>query len=398
MRKYLIPVIFSLLLLLSAVLVILPADRESITAENREVQSFPKLSAEGLFSGEYTSQLDSYVNDNIGFRGKLMAVSDKIQSCFGHVPYDMGRIVTATADIGIGESKEELLMLYDGKIMEMFVKNAALEERYAAMLNGIKKALPDKIKMYSMLVPTQLEFCPSMYAASEDSQKAAIDSIYGKLDDITSVDVYGKLKDAFASGEEYLYFRTDHHWNMDGAYCGYEAFCEASGDTPYLKNSFRRVETGAFYGSLFNKAKSRLHGDTHDFMFYYDMDTDKRFSLVMRAEDGVKEYGRGRPVFDTENNDYKLFFDGDQPLIEITNKSIEKGKTLIVLKDSYANAMIPWIMNNYKRVVVIDPRSFRGSLKDEIARYNADELLVVNYVFTTTFNDYCKRVGQLIEK
>ena len=61
----------------------------------------------------------------------------------------------------------------------------------------------------------------------------------------------------------------------------------------------------------------------------------------------------------------------------------------MIVKDSYANAFIPWLINDYKQIIVIDPRSFGGSFIDELNRYIPDKLLIVNYIFSSTFDDYC---------
>ncbi|MGM9935934.1 MAG: DHHW family protein, partial [Candidatus Ornithomonoglobus sp.] len=194
----------------------------------------------------------------------------------------------------------------------------------------------------------------------------------------------------------YLYFRTDHHWTMNGSYLGYAAFTEAAGTVPGSKEDYSLKELGSFQGSLYLKAKSQLPWDAYDDMFYYDTIENGDFGMLMRAEDAVTEYGTQSPVFDTNNCNYNLFFGGDQPLMEITNNGRPDGKTIVIIKDSYANALIPWLLNDYYRVVVIDPRSFGGNLLDEVERYDADEVAVFNYVLTTTFSDYCEMITDLL--
>lgn len=98
-------------------------------------------------------------------------------------------------------------------------------------------------------------------------------------------------------------------------------------------------------------------------------------------------------MFRTDLNNYLLFFGGDNPLMEITNNTNPDGKSIIVIKDSYANAFLPWLVASYNKVVVIDPRSFGGSIVEEVAKYNAQEVLVLNYVFSTTFGDYCDMIS-----
>lgn len=398
MRKYVITVLFAALLAAAAAVMMMPADSESIAAENRDIKEMPELTLETAASGEFASDFDEYVNDNMGFRGKLMEISRNIQSHFGYTPKLVGTVISTTSDIGIGETLEGSLVIIQGRIMEMFSKKPEVETKYADVMNSIRRAVPENVKMYSMLVPTQLEFAEAMFANAQDSQKSCIDNIDGMLSDgITAVDLYSKLDEAAEAGED-LYFKTDHHWNMDGAYYGYKSFMEATEGEAAQKSDFARKERGNFFGTLYQKASARVNISEQDSLFYYDTTENKDISIVMKdVKDGkTVEYGKNAKLFDDTKDDYLFFLGGDNPLVEITNNSAANEKTLVVIKDSYANAMVPWLINNYKRVILIDPRSYKGSLTDEIAAYNADELLVINYVFTTTFGDYCVMLNDLI--
>lgn len=393
MRKYLISILFIALLGTSVGLLLAPADVESIREENRELKTMPKPNIESVLSGEFAKGFDEYVDDNIAMRGKLMAVSDKIRSRVGYTPDNLGRIIVTTSDIGTGESNESRLVLYNDYIMEMFSKNEEAEEKYAMSLNALRDAIPDNIRMYSILVPTALEFSDPEYSSAQDSQKEAIEYVNSKLKGIFPVDVYSAL---FKSRSNTLYFKTDHHWTTDGAYVAYKKFMDMDGGNPVDKSDFRRIENGEFYGSLYLKAKSQITEQEKDTIFYYDITEKNDIEIRMRAEDNVTEYGIGAPMFNTEASNYSLFFGGDNPLMEITNKSNPDRKTIIVIKDSYANAFLPWLCASSSKVIVIDPRSFGGSLVEEIERYNADEVLVLNYIFSATFGDYCDMIKNII--
>lgn len=393
MRKYLISILFILLMTVSFALLLGPADTESITAENREVKSMPEVSAESVWNGSFSAGFDEFVNDNITFRGRLMALSDKIRSRIGYTPEGIGRIISTTSDIGTGEANEGRLVIYNGYIMEMFSQNKEAQAKYADALNSIREELPSDVKMYSMLIPTALEFSDPSYRNAQDSQKDAIEFVNSKLSGVFPVDAYSSLS---SSGEDNLYFKTDHHWTADGAYCAYTKFMEMSGGTPVLKTDFTRKENGNFYGSLYLKAKSQITEQDQDTIYYYDITEKNDISIRMRAEDNITEYGHNAPVFATDKDNYLLFFGGDNPLMEITNKSNPDGKTVVVIKDSYANAFLPWLVPGCSKVVVIDPRSFGGSVKEEVERYDADEVLVLNYVFSTTFSDYCDMLKAII--
>lgn len=393
MRKYLITTLFIMLLCGSFALLLAPADEASINAENREVKAMPEMNLSDVASGKFSAGFDEYVNDNIALRGKLMSISDKIKSRIGYTPESVGRIIMTTSDIGTGESNEGRLVLYNDYIMEMFSKNEEAERKYAEALNKIRASLPSNVKMYSMLIPTALEFSDPAYRSIQDSQKDAIDLVNSKLRGVFPVNAYNALA---GSDDDYMYFKTDHHWTMDGAYHAYEAFMDISGGDTVSRDAYERKTNGEFYGSLYLKAKSQLTSQEKDELFYYDTTADSDVSIKMRAEDNVTEYGVGSPVFHTDKENYLLFFGGDNPIMEITNNSNDNGKSIVVIKDSYANAFLPWLIASYNKVVVIDPRSFGGSIKEEVERYGADEVLVLNYVFSSTFADYCDTLKSAI--
>ena len=393
MRKYFISVLFILLLCASAILILAPPDTDSIANENRELKTFPEFSMENVWSGKFSSDFEGYVDDNIAFRGKLMNISDAIRSRLGYTDEGIGRIVVTSSDIGTGQSNEGRLVLYNNYIMEMFHKDEKSQTKYIEALNEIRNAVPDNIRMYSMLVPTALEFSDKAYSDAQDSQKEAIDFVYKGLKGIFPVDAYSAL---LQDNSDSLYFKTDHHWTTDGAYDAYRKYISMSGGDAVQKSDFIRKENGNFYGSLYLKAKSQLTEQVMDTIFYYDITEKNDVEIKMRAEDNVTEYGIGSPVFDLTKNNYLLFFGGDNPLMEITNKSNPDGKTVLVIKDSYANAFLPWLVASSGKVIVIDPRSFGGSLVEEVKRYNADEVLVLNYIFSATFDDYCDMIKKII--
>lgn len=406
MRKYFVTITFLLLLAASVYVFFSPADIKSIQEENREPAKLPHVSSETLISGEFASGFDSYVNDNIGYRGSLTSLSDDLKSYFGFTPRLVGKVISSTSDIGTEETLETSLMLLNGRVMEMFSKKPEVEAEYAKALNNIASILPENVKMYSMLVPTQLEFAQPIYRNAQDSQQQCIEDINSQLSaSIVPIDVYGKLKtaeDARDDGsDDNLYFKMDHHWTMDGAYCGYEAFMDKTGAQILPKDDFELKEGEDFYGTLYLKAKSDMEEPEPEKLYYYDVESVGNFDVVMRVvyDDGTeKEYGENAPIFDSTKEGYLFFLGGDQPVIEITNNNKKDGKTLMIIKDSYANALVPWLINNYQKVVLIDPRSFKGTLQKEFERYQPDELAVVNYVFTTTFSDYCTLLNRIATK
>lgn len=394
MRKYVITALFILLMMGSVFLITMPGDEESVRAENREPRSFPQISLNNVLNGTFAKEFDEFIDDNIGIRGKWIELSDQIRSHFGVKNDTLGKIVLTTKDMGTDEIQDSRLMIYDNKIMEMFESVPEAEYKYGDALNELYDRLPDDVDMYAMLIPTQLEFQDAIYAAAEDSQKDAIDYVYSELSGIECIDVYTPIKNAMAETDKKLYLSTDHHWTMDGSYYAYKAFMDAAGGQACKPGDFTAKSASDFYGTLYQKVKAQVGNIPKDRFIYYDVEAINDFDLVMTDENG-EEYGTEAPIFNLEYQGYQIYFSGDQPFMKITNNTVKNGKTIVVVKDSYANALLPWLINSYETTLVIDPRSFSGNITDTINEYGAKEVVVINYVFTTTFNDYADLIKEL---
>ena len=226
---------FIMLLICCAALFLMPADKDSFKSENRTQSQLPPLTSENVLSGEFAENFESYVNDSIAFRSKFTAASHFLESNKGITPPD-GRVVYTDKDIGTETVKKACLLIADGKIMEVFAENPTAEKIYADAINKVASGIDENIDVYSMLVPTQLEFAENVYKNIQNSQMKTIDRIYSMLlPRIKGVDVYSALKE---HRDEYIYFRSDHHWTMLGSYYGYNAFMKEKGSATVSKDNF----------------------------------------------------------------------------------------------------------------------------------------------------------------
>jgi len=108
-------------------------------------------------------------------------------------------------------------------------------------------------------------------------------------------------------------------------------------------------------------------------------------------------YSYNGVMYDRSKANYNFFFGSDHPIVEMTNEKNPDGKTLVVLKDSYTNVLAPWLIESYKNVILVDPRIFDGDFQMILDMYSPDEVLVVNYIFTTVFSDYCNLLENLYD-
>ncbi len=109
----------------------------------------------------------------------------------------------------------------------------------------------------------------------------------------------------------------------------------------------------------------------------------------MRRFQNGEEEKYSSPIFNEEYSDgYRFFLSGDNPFVELTNKNNPTGKTIVIVRDSFANAFAPWIIDNYKKVILIDPRSYKEDFSVVLEEFKPDEVLIMSYIFSAAFDGY----------
>jgi len=260
------------------------------------------------------------------------------------LPPPAGRRVTQGQPFGVDIHYNPDALLH-GK----FYVDGNSVSRFIGVLNSFRDKLPEPARIFCLLVPTSVEFLDEGKRAGIAGQFGPIQSIYGRLGSgVTPVDAYSRL--AERAGTEYLYFRTDIHWTALGGYYAYLAFAEAAGLDPITIDNYIEFAIPNFIGLHVTGTPSKAVVTSPDTLYYYVLDNGTTFSrrfFSLPGESGAASY--------------KLFFGGDHALIDFTSSN-KNGKTLIVIKESYANAFIPWAAPHYERVVVIDPRHYDGKV------------------------------------
>ncbi len=253
---------------------------------------------------------------------------------------------------------------------------------YADIINCIKQALP-KVNVYSMLVPDSSE----IYAPKEfyTAQMRSFDMINQNLSpDVSKVEA---AKALFLHSDEKIYFSTDHHWTHKGAFYAWCEFAKLKGfDIPDL-DDFENIPYDSFQGSYIQrlgngyKAKDILDipKETIDrFMPLYDT------SVALYSSGDMEKLIGKVALINTKNNTYSSFISGDHPLAVIKS-SVNNGKKLAIIKDSFGNAFATWAVNNYEYIYVIDVRGFAGgklSISDFYSKTEFDDLIIESYPTT----------------
>lgn len=385
MKTKILVTVFVLVFIFFAILIVMPADVESVLSENREPAKMPEVTLNSIISGEFFSDFETYLSDNIGLRGKLIAISNKFNSLKGIKSY--GYISEVNADLGTGDvTTQKGLLIADDKIMEIYKVNPEFRDNYVTMINHYAEKLPEDINLYSMIIPTQIEFSENKYRELADSQKDTIEYIYSKTNErVNCVDAYSAL---LKHKDEYIYFKTDHHWTTLGAYYAYGQFAKAAGVKSADISGFTEKKAENFLGYLYNQAQATELKDKPDTIYYYTDGNRYPFDAWAWENGEIVKY-KGA-VFNVPGagveTKYSLFMGGDHSLLDLKT-NVNNGRCVLILKDSYANAFMPWLVNSFERIVAVDPRSFGGNIADVVTEYGVTDVLLMNYTLTTNFNE-----------
>lgn len=254
-------------------------------------------------------------------------------------------------------------------------------------VNSFSKRNPN-IPIYFMLVPNSVKInedkLPS-FASSYD-QKKVIDYINSRVNNVIAIDALSPLKE---HKDEYIYYKTDHHWTTKGAYYAYREFCKRKNVMPMEHNDFNiKTVSNDFYGTLYSKFPlSFIKPDCIE--AYYP-----KKKLILKV-DYIDTKSTSTDIYEKRHllkkDKYSFFIDGNHSLLSI-KAGDGKGKKLLVIKDSYAHCFVPFLTNHYGEVHMMDLRYFNSSVDDYINEKGIDEVLIL---YNTSFFSKEKSIKKL---
>lgn len=264
---------------------------------------------------------------------------------------------------------------------EMYTYVESTAKKYADNINAIADAVAGTATVYMLPAPLSsgITLPDALYGKDIFSdQKAAEDGIIGFMNDkVVSVPLN---KAMMAHRGEYIYFRTDHHWTATGAYYAYVEFCKLSGKTPTPLESYETEEFPGFLGTFYRDTNESSHlGDNPDTVVaYHPLSTEATLDYTDKNGQVI----RWPIIYDQSNAPasykYGTFVGGDQPYTIIKNPALTDGSSCVVVKESFGNAFVPFLVDHYETVHVIDYRYWEGSVSDFVKTNGVDDVLFVN--------------------
>ena len=335
----------------------LTPDRAFSENENRYLQLTPKLSWDTVMSGDFMEDMEEYTSDQIVFRDLWTATRSLLQRA---------------------EGKEDISGTYLGAEGRYFAKvtedsfNRAGLEKNAGYIREFFAASGKSCR--AMIVPSPAGVLRDMLPENAPYYDEA--GAFERLDAALGgslLDVRETLADV-----EDPYYHTDHHWTTMGAQAAYRRWAEVTGHT--VREDALVCATEAFQGTLYSKVL--LPDSVYDSVYYAPEITAE--SVVCDGKDGTL-YDRDAL---TRKDKYELFLGGNYGQCVITTGT-ENGKHLLLVKDSFANSFVPFLLGDYETVTMIDLRYFRGSMA-ELAAESDDILVLTEITNLAASGDYFK--------
>jgi len=407
--------------------------------EKRELAVFPEFTTEKLFDGSFTSEVSSWFSDSEPFRDHFMALSMEVKDFIRintgeeHITFHAASPENATSQdvletpveedsiadinydnnvtaeenakianagiiiVGTGE-KVRALMAYGG--------SANGCQGYARAANKYKETFPD-VNVYCMVIPTSVEYyCPEKMRKRTKPQRPTIDNVISLLaPGVKPVDIYATLGQ---HASEDIYLRTDHHWAPLGAFYAAEKFAEVAGVPFRQLDGYNRKVVHGYVGSMYGYSQDiSIKNAPEDFVYYVPRDVTYTTTYIdYTIDEKYRVIGMGRPhkgaffysYRDGSGGAYCTFMGGDTRITHV-HTSTHNGRRLLILKDSFGNAIPGYLFYSFEDIHVIDSRYFTKNMVEYVNENHITDILFANNIFKAyssyTYSKYVSFLTQV---
>lgn len=415
--------------------------------ERRELSRFPEFTTAKLVAGDYTREISSWFSDTQPFRDHFLGFAMELKDFIAlHSEGEEAVTFHASADAPIDDPDADLIAEpadslltssspaqgeiedYDGHAIPdgaakmsssgVIIVGSGPSTRalmafggtergggtYAEAANLYNSTLGPDVRVYTMVVPLASEFyTPEKAKKMTNPQLPVIRKIYSRLDPgVTPVDAYSALA---SHASEAIYLRTDHHWAPLGAYYAAEAFARAAA-VPFIPiDDYEPHVIARFVGTMYGFSKDIAVKDApEDFIYYTPRGVEyTTMFTTIQLDKNFRPKGESKPHkgrffqhhSDGSSNAYLTFMGGDYNQTVVTT-STKNGRRLVIIKDSYGNALPGFLFGSFEEIHVLDHRYFRHAVKDYVAQHNITDLLMVNNIFNAYSSGVAKRYKYIL--
>ena len=342
--------------------------------ENRVMTAKPEFTMEALLDGSYTTTYQVYVRDQFPIRNTFVSLKNYCEAAINKT--EINGVLICEDDYYIEahdrQNYESELAVTNMEALASFVK------RYEQELGS--NHISTIIAPTAQTVLTN-KFKSGMYAYD---QNIYLDKIKAEIGDDIFINACETLKN---HNEEYIYYRTDHHWTTYGAFLVYEKWAAQKGmDAFSMEQLDIREVSDEFLGTINSKLNMNMKKDTISEYTVRDVDFFVDYNMGMSTSDSLffNEY-LGK------KDKYSYFLGGNPGLVDITSNA-NNDKILLIIKDSYANCIAPVYAAGFEKTYIIDLRFFNMDVDDFIKENGVTDIVVIYNADSFATDKYVKRI------
>ena len=322
--------------------------------ENRYLAIKPELDSGNLLNGKYQEDYETYLADKMVFRNKWIEFRTYIE--LASLKKDVNGVYFGKDNYLIARQDTDKFETENAdkncKYLEEFVNNYKINTDISIMLvPNTSEILKKKLPKYAY------DFNETRY----------INDIYKEIGEDNTVDVNEILK---AHKDEYLYYKTDHHWTTLGAYYAFTEYADKIGIN--IEKYTTKLVTDKFYGTMSSKANLEIEADK---VYIYEPDKEEEVSVRYNNSTELKDSLYEMSALDKKDK-YSIFLGGNNPLVQITTNA-ENDRKVLVIKDSFAHCFIPFMISGFSKIDVVDLRYYNESIRKMIEEGGYTDILVL---------------------
>ncbi len=350
------------------------SEKESFSEnQNKKLADFPKFSAKKVYNGSFTSGIESFISDHFAGHDGWITMKTGLEMLSGK------------------RERNDIYILKDRLVEKIPEPDMTAVQK---SIEGIKAYAEDNsVTPYIMIVPTQAEIYRDTLppdAPNPDQQKF-ISNVYESLSgSAVPIDVYSTLS---ANRNDYIFYRTDHHWTARGAFLAYTAAGSKMGYTPLKESDYDIDHAGTdFRGTFYSKVLyDGTETDTLDIWLPTAGGSQPETEIysTFGAEPEIHEGMYFREYLDVKDK-YSTYFGTNQPMVTV--RTGNEGGKLLIFKDSYAHCYVPFLVPHYSEITMVDLRYIQISYKSLIDVSEYDHTLFLYNASTFMSDENIKKL------
>lgn len=379
-------IVFFLMLAVFSIWGMIEPDKTYSSNENRRLQTFPKISEKRILKGKFQKKYEVYLSDQFPARDQWIQIKSVTERIMGK---------TESNQVYFGKN-HYLLEKYTKEDFDekKIKKNIQALKEFAEGLTALKKEKKKKgtsskkddqlINVKIMMVPSKTDILKEKLPIFAESYHEWI--FYEEMKKELPGDMFVSVREILEEHkDEYIYYRNDHHWTMLGAWYGYKAYLsdcyqledkkgkevlEDKIEEAKRKKQELKMVSDDFLGTTYSKVN--MYSEKDEISVY---EPKGEFSVVYNLGEKT-ENSFYQWEYLKKKDQYSVFSGGNQGVLEITGGE-KNGKTLMIIKDSFANTMIPFLMEDYEKIVVVDMRQMNAGLSMIVRMFKPSDVLIL---------------------